>query len=342
MYQKYLLYEVVDFLADEDFKSWVVEGKRNDALSKHWEEVVRYLPGKRDAMRLAEDEIKKLLLSDDGSSEHQRAAIWQAIERETAAGAPARSKARIFAYMGGGYWTAASFLLLCSLALAVWQYNKADWEEIATGHGNIRKVMLPDSSEIYLGANSGVRFARTWQPGKSREVWLKGNGFLNVKHLNRDPARVEKHHQFVVHTPNGLDIRVLGTSFEVKNKEKEVEVDLVSGSVELSAGGDLRRMSPGEQVVFGADRQFRLQEGLSGLKVDWEMREMYFRNASLMEAVGRISQLFGVDIIIRNPGLYDRRLEGSIPCDSPEGALLALRDILDITVYRQDGVFYIQ
>ncbi len=342
MHRKYLLYEVIDFLADEDFKSWVVEGKRNKALSKHWEEVARHLPEKRDAMRLAENEIKKLLLSDDGSSEHQRAAIWAAIERETGAGTPARSKAGVFAYIGRGYWVAASLLLVCSLAVAVWRFNKTDWEEVANGNGAIRKVMLPDSSEIYLCANSGIRFARTWKPGQSREVWLKGNGFLNVKHLNRDPARVEKHHQFVVHTTNGLDIRVLGTSFEVKNREKEVEVDLVSGSVELSAGGDSRRMSPGEQVVFGADRQFRLQEGVPGLKVDWESHEMYFRNATLIEAVGRISQLFGVGIIIRNPELYNRRLEGSIPCDSPEGAVFALRDILDITVYRQDGVFYMQ
>ncbi len=340
MYRKYLLYEAIDFLADEDFKSWVIGGKSDDELSQHWQKVAECLPEKRQAMLSAEESIEKL--QKGASAEHRRMEIWEAIEREMAVNSSSRPKTGVFGYLGKGYWAAASLLILCTLAVVFWPARPGDWEEVTTGHGPIRKVLLPDSSVVYLGAHSGVRFLRSWLPGQIREVWLSGNGFLDVRHLNSDPAVVREEHRFVVHTPGGPDIRVLGTAFEVKSREKEVAVELISGSVELAAGRNVQRMSPGERVVFGRDGQFVKQPQPSGIRVGWETGEMYFQNTTLQEAAARIGELFGVEIVIRTPGLLHRRLEGSIPCDSPDAAVLALRDILNMTLYKKGDLIYMQ
>lgn len=343
MYQKYLLYEIIDFLADEDFKKWIIEEKTDEALSRHWEEVAGYVPEKRAAMLAAEEQIKRMARSDTRGIEPDRKEVWRGISDVIQQDLTIGGAGKAFAYTKYGYWLAASLFLLLSAAGTVFWYSRAQaWEEVASENGKIRKVVLPDSSEVYLGANSAVRYARRWKQDRVREVWLRGNGFFNVKHLNRDTSGIADYHRFVLHAADNLDIEVLGTSFEVKSGDNSVEVDLKSGAVKLTAGRDSRRMSPGERVVFSPGKPFVLQEGSAPLSLDWEAREMYVHNLPLAEVVSRISQLFDVKIVILDPQLLSRRLEGSIPCDNAESAVMALRDILGLTVNKEGEVIYLR
>jgi hypothetical protein len=59
-------------------------------------------------------------------------------------------------------------------------------------------------------------------------VWIGGEGFFDVTHTIN-------HRKFIVHTQNDMDVRVLGTKFNVRIRS-ETEVMLQEGKVNLEIG----------------------------------------------------------------------------------------------------------
>ena len=99
--------------------------------------------------------------------------------------------------------------------------------QVTTAAGEMREFVLPDSSTIFLSGNTRLRFDRV-SFHKERKVYLdQGEAFFNVRH---DPQ-----HPFSV-AMDALDVRVLGTSFNVHNAPslQQVSVDVQSGRVSVT------------------------------------------------------------------------------------------------------------
>ena len=83
---------------------------------------------------------------------------------------------------------------------------KNEMMEISTAYGEQKRVVLPDSSEIWLNAGSTVTFPEVFANDK-RLVTLDGEAYFTVKKDTTKP--------FVVETSQ-LSVKVLGTKFNVK------------------------------------------------------------------------------------------------------------------------------
>lgn len=134
------------------------------------------------------------------------------------------------------YSVAASFLLAGILLFVLNQNHRQQlmlasrvmvYDTIATAAGQLKKVKLPDSSEVWMNAGSRLRYiSGTFT--KSREIYLdQGEAFFSVV---KDPKR-----PFQVHTPS-VTTRVLGTSFNVKAYKQldYVAVLVKTGRVKVS------------------------------------------------------------------------------------------------------------
>ena len=98
-------------------------------------------------------------------------------------------------------------------------------EVIATPKGSRSRTLLADGTTVWLNADSKLHCENDFT-GATREVTLEGEAFFDVvKQTNRP---------FIVHT-SGIDIKVLGTAFNVKSypEDKNVETTLYRGSVEV-------------------------------------------------------------------------------------------------------------
>lgn len=108
---------------------------------------------------------------------------------------------------------------------AVWS-EASDWVTETSTAGQILKVLLPDSTEVWLNSGSSIRFPKNLQTAAIRNVQLTGEGFFKVK---RDIK-----HPFIVKSLN-LQTRVLGTSFNIKAWAKHPsEVTVMTGKVAVS------------------------------------------------------------------------------------------------------------
>ena len=118
--------------------------------------------------------------------------------------------------------------------------------KILVPYGKRTDVVLSDSTHIYINAGSKLVYPRTFEKGV-REVLLEGEAYFDVARNEKCP--------FIVKT-NGMDVQVLGTSFNVRAycDEDSTAVVLAKGSVEVGAGkrdGKIR-LAPNEMLVCTA------------------------------------------------------------------------------------------
>ncbi|MBL7740123.1 MAG: FecR domain-containing protein [Chitinophagaceae bacterium] len=108
---------------------------------------------------------------------------------------------------------------------------------ISTKRGSKSKVQLPDGTQVWLNADSRITYNENFQ-GTLREVQLTGEAFFDVV---RDETR-----PFVIHTKS-IDVKVLGTAFNVRSyeDEKNTETSLIHGSVEITL-----KNNPDKKIVL--------------------------------------------------------------------------------------------
>ncbi len=216
---------------------------------------------------------------------------------------------------------------------------------IRSVHHAPRKHILPDGSEVWLNSDSYLRYSENIKD-KKREVFLEGEAYFNVKH---DPD-----HPFIVHAA-GIDIKVLGTAFNVEaySNEELVEATLINGKikVELSEYPDKSLiLKPNEKLSIstkkfkvqrkrihplkrGVQRElkFKIQELASPKSVNpmpeiaWMEDRLVFQNERFDEIARSLERRFGVKIIFETPSLKRERLNGIFKNETIQKALRILQ-----------------
>ena len=116
--------------------------------------------------------------------------------------------------------------------------KELEFNQLIIPKGTFYHLVLSDGTKVWLNADSKIKYPVSFGQDK-REVSLRGEGYFEVA---KDSTR-----PFIVSTDK-MDVRVLGTTFDVNTYEDEGKsfVVLVEGLVEVSAGkGESRIITPG-------------------------------------------------------------------------------------------------
>ena len=119
-------------------------------------------------------------------------------------------------------------------------------KEISINRGSRTKIVLPDGSQVWINSGSKLTYNESFK-GATRDVQLDGEAYFEVV---KDAA-----HPFIVHT-SGIDIKVLGTAFNVKAYKAEpvVEATLIHGSIEVinqhRPGAPGVMLKPHEKLIY--------------------------------------------------------------------------------------------
>jgi len=132
---------------------------------------------------------------------------------------------------------------------------------VSTKRGSKSNIQLPDGTQVWLNADSKITYNEKFQ-GAIREVHLSGEAFFDVV---RDEAR-----PFIIHT-NAIDVKVLGTSFNVRSyeNEKNTETSLIHGSVEITLRSSPDKkiiLKPNEKLIVQNDEQVLVNEKLKPIE----------------------------------------------------------------------------
>ncbi|MGV3505389.1 MAG: FecR family protein [Adhaeribacter sp.] len=193
-------------------------------------------------------------------------------------------------------------------AILYWFVIKPREIVLATSFGQTKEFTLPDGSLILLNANSKLTYKDNWKDHNDREVWLSGEGFFEIK-----PKKNKQ--KFIVHADN-LYVEVLGTSFNVYNRRKEIQVVLKEGKVALSEEHSHHTMllKPGDLVSYqGGDPAFVKKQVNPEDYLAWKKNLLSFREESLGNIFRLLADNYNLQITAEDPAILHRKFTGTVP-----------------------------
>jgi transmembrane sensor len=179
---------------------------------------------------------------------------------------------------------AASIIVLLTVASLTFSYSTID---LVSPKGSFADVLLPDSSEVKLNADSRIEYRRYGWKSK-REVKLNGEAYFNVKHGQR----------FTVLTEHGRRIIVTGTRFNVFSRGVQFEVKCFEGSVSVESP----KSKPVDLVKgkkISLDKLENLSHAISFDSTDypsWAKGDFYFNNSPFDKVLEELSRQFDIKI----------------------------------------------
>ncbi|MFC6997328.1 FecR family protein [Rufibacter roseus] len=116
---------------------------------------------------------------------------------------------------------------------------------ITSEKGQHLKVVLPDSSTLWLNEQTKIKYVLNQFGKANREIWLEsGEAYFDVKRNELLP--------FIVHS-GPLQTKVLGTAFNIKRSDSypEIQVSVTRGKVQVnSAAATLALLNKGKQINY--------------------------------------------------------------------------------------------
>ncbi len=159
-------------------------------------------------------------------------------------------------------------------------------ESFSTQFAERAQVVLPDDSEITLNADSKVSFSeKNW--AEKRQVTLEGEAFF----------KVAKGKKFTVVTDKG-EVAVLGTQFNVENRDGFFEVTCYEGLVSVSFQGKATQLPAGSSFV--AINGFVQKNATRVTQPGWIDNESTFKSIPLKYVLAELERQFNITVSTQN------------------------------------------
>ena len=269
---------------------------------------------------------------------------------------------------------AAVLIPLLLLSVSFYFFGKTDTvtsatykhiNEINVNPGAKTKIQLPDGSHVWVNSDSKLSYPETFK-GSVREVFLEGEAYFDVV---KDPF-----HPFIVHT-SGIDIKVLGTAFNVKayDAEPTIEATLIHGMIEVAKTNQPDEpkviLKPHEKLIFNKlanklsdDANTTKVQRISNattlmsmitpaitiaplakniadtaiLETSWVYNRLMFEDEKFESLAVKMERWFNVKIVITNDKLKSYAINGSFENETIEEALKELQYLVPFN-YQMNG-----
>lgn len=239
---------------------WMLFGEWNEEKSMLEQEVVRVVPGSRKAILHLNNE-KQVFLTEN---------VGVIVEDSLSGKVEQRDNKLIYQVRACG--------------------KELQHHVLEIPNGGEFQVSLSDSTKVWLNAGSRLTYPVVFA-GKERRVHLEGEGYFDVKRDETKPFVVEV---------NGMEIKVLGTSFNVKSflQDERSTTTLVSGSIEIQTSTGRRvKLEPNQQADFLlGENKLNVREVDAAVYGAWIKGKFVFRRERLETILDDIARWYNVTV----------------------------------------------
>jgi transmembrane sensor len=223
--------------------------------------------------------------------------------------------------------------VLCLISGVAWFYMASQsigQLQAVTGQA-IEVDTLSDGSVITLNKHSVLEYPSKFSSKKRQVVLAKGEAFFDVTPDTEKPFLI---------TSGKTTIRVVGTSFNVKLKNGDVEVIVESGKVQVSTGGKSIFLEPGEKTLSSKGLSSLTKGKTPDLLYNYYRTKMFVADDTpLWRMVDALNEAYDSNIEIRNPAIRNLPLNTTFNNESLEDILQVISRTFKITVEkRQDRI----
>ena len=212
---------------------------------------------------------------------------------------------------------AALFVISLSIYFAFFFNNLTTVQTLANNNTTFE---LPDASTVVLNSESNAHYSiNKWS--QKREVSLDGEAFF----------KVAKGSKFDVVTSGGI-VSVVGTQFNVKNRENYFEVKCYEGIVSVNSNGRSQRLTKGN--TYRILNNIISVDSTNTNQPKWIDNISSFKSVPLYEVLNELERQY--DVIIVTEKIDTQRLfTGGFVHNNIEQALTSITVPFDLD-YKQD------
>ena len=246
---------------------------------------------------------------------------WPARAAAGRSGATMRiSRRRVWpAFAGAALAACLALLFLPGLLSSL----RADY---VTATAERREVSLPDGSRVSLAPRTALDVRV--EPDRRMATLIEGEAFFDVA---PDPKR-----PFLV-LAAGVEVTVVGTSFDVGISRERVAVSVRRGMVDVrdaSQAGTVRLAAGDRAIVDRATRQLAQDKLAPSEVASWRDGRLFVDGASVGEVVDELGRHHSAWIVIGDSRLAKQRVTGLFDLNDLDRALAALVEPFDGRVHK--------
>ncbi|RBQ09069.1 FecR family protein [Pedobacter miscanthi] len=167
------------------------------------------------------------------------------------------------------------------------------------------KLALADGTMITINSASVLRFPVNINAANLREVYLeKGEAYFQVA---KNPDK-----PFIVHASD-MDVKVLGTTFNVNTYTQSTRTTLVEGKVEAKSANQSTVLAPKQQATFNTQTNALTKTDVDVLPyIAWANGKIVFEEATLDEVMEQLSLWYDYDVVFQSDKIKKVHFSGEI------------------------------
>lgn len=205
--------------------------------------------------------------------------------------------------------------------------EKLVYNTLKIPYGKKFRLQLSDGTFVHLNSGTTLKYPVKFIAGENRQVFLEGEAFFDVAK--------DKKHPFIVNADN-LNVRVLGTHFNVSNYPEDALTDvvLVEGSVGMYQSNEefdaLKNMvlKPGFKGSFNKENaKISAKPVITDVYTSWIEGGLTFRNMTFKNIITKLERRYNVTIVNKNEKLANEKFNASFKEESIENVMSYFNDI---------------
>jgi len=215
---------------------------------------------------------------------------------------------------------ALAFILLAASVVNLWQANQLKvnigLRETATVAGQKYRMRLSDGTRVRLNSRSSLKTPKNFERSSLREVYLTGEAFFEV---SKDSLR-----PFIIYTGD-IQTRVLGTAFNIKSTDTQIEVSVAEGRVAVHYQRERAELMPNEKITYTkSTRTWKKHKTNLTKELAWQANTLIFEDQPLDSVAQALADWYGVRISLQNESLGRCRLTGTFTNEKLDAVMKAI------------------
>jgi len=224
--------------------------------------------------------------------------------------------------------------IICNSNQTVSDDASAAFNQLIVPFGHSSNLTLSDGTRIWLNAGTRLIYPVSFKE-KTREIYVEGEIYLEVAH--------DADHPFIVRTSQNMDVRVLGTHFDVKAYRGAPlqRVVLVSGAVQVSQNNALAKLLPNEMYEVRNGGSAVVKQVDPSYYISWTKGLYLTNDERLGDIFSDLMKYYGVDMKY-DSSVASLRCSGKLDLkDNFESVMNAISETAPIVYNRSNNKYYV-
>ena len=256
---------------------------------------------------------------------------WTQVDDQISTGYHAAGSATISRY---ALRIAASLLIVVAVGIGLLVKFSPETTDtlVVTTSDSIKNFVLPDLSSITLHHETTIQYPAKFAEASREVTMLSGEAYFAVAHDSNRPFII--HHEIA-------NIRVVGTEFNVKASNQNIEVSVNSGKVLVFTAYDSALLETGMiAVVSNHEKSFEIKNDANVNTWGYATGKFVFSDTPVGEVISSVEKAYPCRISVVDPSIRNCKLTAVFDNDSAENIVNLLAESLNLSVKR-DGTRFI-